>query len=391
MKKRQSKNHVAKRSYFRHAVPATVWLMSVAIVVWLFYNRTQQFQVLGIAQGPERQVSVSCPGRLTEVSVQLFDKVVKGQVIAVVNTVLDNEREESPLRAQLGRISAEIEHLGAQLVPTQNDLMVDQTDREADRMSDLRRFMVDVENARLRVLELKLQRAADQIELENLQAEVTIAQDLVDQGAVAPFELKKAKGQYDVLSKAIAENERTLAQAEVNLERAQGRLDDFSDRQTQRLSIEEHLDVIRKGISVQEHMMKEVTAKLDALAERRAVTLTAPVDGVVKQIWRGVGEVVATGEPVVTIVGAQPTEVIAYADQSQAGRLEENLSIQVVKTTEPMQMARSRVTYVGPAMEEIPARLWMNPNAPQWGRPFKIEFPPGLAVVPGEVVAVQGL
>ncbi len=390
MKKLKKKNHVSKRSYFRHAMPVMVWLTSVTIVIWLFYHRTQQFQVLGIAQSQERQVGVSCAGRLTDVSVQLFDEVTKGQVIAIVDTVLDNELDEAPLRAQLGRISAEIEHLTAQLVPTQNDLMVNQTDRETDRMSDLRRFMVDVESARLRIIELKLQGAADQIELENLEAEVTIAQELVDKGAIAPFELKKAKGQYQVLAEAISENKHMLEQAETNLQQAQQRLDDYAGHQTQRLSIESHLDVIRKGIGVQEQMMQEVLAQLEALAQRRKVKLIAPVDGVVRQIWHGVGEVVTAGEPVIIVVETKPTEVIAYADQTQAGQLKDNMNIQVIKTTIPMQVAQSRVTYVGPAIEQIPARLWRNPTVPQWGRPFKIEFPPGLAVVPGEVVGIRG-
>lgn len=390
-KKAPRKKHVSKRSYLRHALPVTVWLTTVAIVVWLFYHRTQQFQVLGYAQVRERQVAATCAARLTNLQVQLFDRVTKGQTIAVVDTVLDNEFDEEPLRAQLGRISAEMEHLGAQLVPTQNTLIADQTDRETNRITDLRRFMVDVENARLRILELKLQGAADRIELESLDAEVKISQELVNKGAVAPYELERARGQYDVLGRAIAENERMVAQAEANLGQAQQRLDDFAGREAHQLAIEGHLDVIRKGIGVQEQLMKEVLAKLAALAKRRVVELTAPADGVVSQIWHGAGEVAVAGDPIVTIIEDRTPELVAYATHGQVGRLKENMAVQIVKTSEPMQVAKARITYVGPAVELMPTQLWQNPTVPQWGRPFKVECPPGLAVIPGEVVGIQGI
>jgi hypothetical protein len=38
----------------------------------------------------------------------------------------------------------------------------------------------------------------------------------------------------------------------------------------------------------------------------------------------------------------------------------------------------------------MPQRLWRNPNIPQWGRPVLIDIPPGLSLVPGEVVGIRG-
>jgi len=39
----------------------------------------------------------------------------------------------------------------------------------------------------------------------------------------------------------------------------------------------------------------------------------------------------------------------------------------------------------------MPERLWVNPNIPEWGRPILIKIPPGLELVPGELVGVRGL
>jgi hypothetical protein len=39
----------------------------------------------------------------------------------------------------------------------------------------------------------------------------------------------------------------------------------------------------------------------------------------------------------------------------------------------------------------MPERLWRNPNLPQYGLPVLIKIPPGMELVPGELVGVRGL
>ncbi len=392
MKRKLSRsNHVAKRNVLRHLVPVAVWLTAVSVVVWLFYQRAQRFQVLGIAQVQVRQVAANCAGRLKSLPVRLFDRVTAGQVVAVVDTVLDNEYDEAALRAQVGTISAGIEHLAAQLVPTQQDLEVSQTDRETTRISDLRRFSVDVENARLRILELKVQLATDRMTLQDLASEVRITEDLASREAVAPYELAKVKGQYEALAATIADNEQLLQQAQVNLETSQQRLADYTGVQPHQPSIESALEVIRKAIGVEEGRMQELSAQLDALQQRHALELTSPVDGVVSQIWRNEGEAVTAGDPIVTIAEVKSAEVIGFVRQELAGLVHENMTVEIIKATEPMQVATSKVTYVGPVVEQMPMQLWQNPNIPQWGRPFAVNVPPDLKIIPGEVVGIRGL
>lgn len=392
MKKKLPKtNHVAKRNTLRHLLPVAVWLTAVSIVVWLFFQRAQRFQVVGIAQVQVRQVAANCAGRLTSLPVRLYDRVTTGQLVAVVDTVLDNENDEAVLRAQIGTILAEIQHLVAQLVPTQNDLEASRMDREATRISDLRRFSVDVENARLRILELKAQLAADRMTLQDLASEVKITEDLASREAVTPYEIAKAKGRYETLAATIADNERLLQQAQVNLETAQQRLTDYTSVQPQQVSVESALEVIRKAIGVEEGRMREVSAQLEALTQRHELKLTSPVDGVVSQIWRNEGEAVTAGDPIVTIAEVRSREVIGFARQELAGLVRESMTVEIVKATEPMQVATSEITYVGPVVEQMPAQLWQNPNTPQWGRPFTVSIPPDLTITPGEVVGIRGL
>ncbi len=92
---------------FLRVLPVLVWLSAVACVVGLFHHRTAQFELVGIADSEVHDVGTNIRARLISVSVQLFDKVNKGDPVAVVNTVPDDER----LDAEIARIQAEIKAL----------------------------------------------------------------------------------------------------------------------------------------------------------------------------------------------------------------------------------------------------------------------------------------
>ncbi|MFB0554566.1 MAG: HlyD family secretion protein [Phycisphaerae bacterium] len=391
----------------RHILPILVWLCTVTCVVGLFTRRSQRFEVVGIARGQVRQIAVNCPARLKTVHVQLFENVKKGQTVAVVNTVLDNEQPRVELQAQLEPILAEIEHLAAQLVPTQDDLLAEKADRENTRLSDSRRFSVDVENARVQILNLRSQIASDRIILEDLAMEAKIVRDLLEQDAVAPYELEKTQVQYNALAKKIEENEHLLEQAKSDLEQNQQRWDEYARSHPFHPSVDDALEVIRKQIGVQERLMDGLLVQLEALKSREALELKAPIDGVVipvqqranearlrrpgEKILRRPGEVVAAGESIFAIAEARPSEIIAYVGDRQLGQVEEKMLVELIKDREPPQIATSQITHVGPTMELMPERLWLNPNIPQWGRPVVIGVPEGLELVPGEMVGIRRL
>ncbi len=391
----------------RHILPILVWLCALAAVVGLFTRRSHRFEVVGIARSQVRQIAVNCPARLKTVHVQLFENVKKGQTLAVVNTVLDNEQPRVELQAQLDPILAEIEHLAAQLVTTQEDMLAEKADRENTRLSDRRRFSIDVENARVQILSLRSQIASDRIILEDLAMEAKIVRDLLEQDAVAPYELEKTQVQYNSLAKKIEENEHLLEQAKSDLEQNQQRWDEYARSHPFHPSVDDALEVIRKQIGVQEHLMDGLLVQLEALKSREALELKAPIDGIVipvqqranearlrrpgENILRRPGEVVDAGEPILVIAEAKPTEIIAYVGDRQLGQVEEKMLVELIKDREPPQIATSQITHVGPTMELMPERLWRNPNIPQWGRPVVIGVPEGLELVPGEIVGIRRL
>ena len=391
-----------------HLIPILVWLGAVVCVIGLLARRSQRFEVLGMARGQVSQIAATCTGRLKSVHVALFEQVEAGQTLAVIDAVLDNEQLlEAELNSQLAASIAEIEHLTAQLVPAQETLLAEEADREINLAAEMRRFLVDADQARLQILELKAQMASDYIVLNDLAVEVKITETLLEEGAVAPYELQKVKVQHDSLAKKMGENQRMLEQTERDLELANQRLDEFAQRQLTHPSVDGALEVIRKEIRVQEEIVQGLLKQLEALKSRQAIELKAPFDGVVipiqgqanqtllrrpgEDVMRRADEVVRAGETILAIAELKPSEVVAYVGEGQLGLVREKSPVEIVKNRPPEQRARSEVTYVGPTMELMPEQLWRNPTIPQWGRPIVIEIPDRLELIPGELVGIRTL
>ena len=382
-----------------HILPVFVWLVAVAGVAALFQRRTQRFEILGMAQGQVRQIAATCTGRLKSVPVQLFQEVREGDPVAIIDTVLDNEQ----LEAELTTASAEIQCLRAELVHTQERLLAEASNQQTNWIADKRRFSVDVENVRLRILDLKTQFETDRTMLENLElnSKIFIAQNISDQNDVTYYELQKTKVEYSALAKKIEANQHLLAQAESDLKQSRQRRDGFTRRQPQHPPVDTALEVIRKAIRVQELMVEQL------LARREPLVLKSPIDGVVIQlhgrardvvlrrpgefVFRRPGEVVLAGDSILSVAGGKPTEIIAYASREQLGLIREGMVVELVKNTRPAQIARSQVAYLAPTLERIPEWLWQTPNIPQWGHPIRIEIPPGMKLFSGEMVGIREL
>lgn len=403
-----AKKVMFKRFYLRHAAPVLVWLVAVAAVVWLFQERVQRFEAVGIARGQVRQIAASSTGRIKEISVQLFAPVKAGQPLAVVDTVTDGELvDEAKLKAELVAAGAEAEQLSAELIPTQEKLRMDAVNMQMNQKDNGRRFEMDVASARLRILDLQATIASERVTREGLGVQMKISQKLLDEEAIVPFELEKIKVQYEGVAQRVQENEGLLAQAKEVLTLAEQRREEFATHELPQQSEDAALEAIRKQIEVQEKVMKGLLEQMAAWEARRGVQLHSPIDGVVipvhgqrndallqrpgEEVMRREGEVVRAGDPILAVAEAKPSEIIVYVDEQQIGCLKKGTPVELVKTRTPPQVARSRVADIGPTIELMPQRLWRSPTIPQWGLPVVIPIPVGLELVPGEVVGVRGL
>ncbi|MBN1508330.1 MAG: HlyD family efflux transporter periplasmic adaptor subunit [Sedimentisphaerales bacterium] len=402
------KNHEHKHFRVRHAIPVMVWLAAVASIMWLFHVRARRFQVVGIARGEVRQVAASSTGRIRDIPVSLYEPVIAGQTLAVVDTILDNEQTlEVELTTQLAGVEAEIEHLAAQLIPTQELMQAEARNLQISRAGDLTRLAMDVDSYRVRVLQLKGSIAPDDITLSDLEMQRATYEKLVKDDLISPYELDRVKAQCASLAKKIQEQTQLLGQAQADLTKAEARLKQFAGQTVAEPPVDQTLEVIRKEIGVQETLMEGLLERLRALKSRRAVEIKSPIEGVVipiavrendasqqrpgEQVMRRVGEVVRAGDPILAVAQKEPTEIVAYVSEQQLSELREDMTVELIKLGPPAQIAQSQIMSISPTMELMPQRLWRNPNIPQWGRPVVIGIPTGLSLVAGEVVGIRGL
>lgn len=370
-----------------HVLPILVWLGALGGVILLFSYRAERFEVLGLAQGQVRQISSTSMGRLQNVLVQLFEPVGEGDVVAIIDTVLDHKHLDVELVAKKAVFLAEIEQLQAELNANRDQLTVEAANQQNDLAAEQRRFAIDVENAKLQTLKLKAVLEPDKIRLQELEldSKILAAKVVLQPSNTIFYEQQKLKKQRDALSKEIEENRRLLTHAENDLEQAISRRDKFALRQPPTPELKTALAPIQAAIKVKEKQIAEI------LADRVALELKSPFDGIVSEIQRKSGEAVLAGEPILTIAETKPREILAYADQDLATRLRANMKVKLIKNSDPQQVANSQITHLGPGMQLVPEQLRHDPAVLQWGRPMLIKVPPNMDLMPGEIVGIKGL
>ncbi len=388
MSRRASRNHQFRRTFTHHVVPIIVWLVAVACVVTLFVFRSQRIEVVGLARAQTHSVSTVIPGRVTGLPVALYQPVSKGQVVAVIDTLADNDAAKEQLEAQKATLDAQIKHLNAQLLPTRESIETEAATLKNTLANDYRNYALDVEKANLRILELRTQIATDEIALETLAANVRTTRELIEADAVDASELQLAQLQHDTVLAQITENKNQQEEAELQLANAQTRLEEFQKKQIQAPSVEPALNVIRMEIDVYHKQIDDIRSQLASIQKRRNLTLTAPFDGHITHIQSTLTEVVDVNQPILTITEANPSMVVAYIDNYYAEDLQENLTLQVVKLGTRIRMAECTIESIGSVVEQLPQQLWRDPTIPQWGRPFLVQVS-NLNLVAGERVGLR--
>jgi multidrug resistance efflux pump len=410
MKTISSRNYI--NSMRVHFIPIVVWLGTVVIVVALFSHRSRRYELAGVAQGQIHQIAATCTGRLESVSVELFDKVTKGQVLAVVNGVLPDEPTRFELGAQVAALQASIAQISAETKAARAEYIADVNGLKTEWAADGRSFATDASDTEERILELTTEIETDQAlsnELDVAIKRFLVGGGLNDGNDVAVFDLKLLQAQRATFQTRIEHNKRVREQLQRELKAMVARESEFKSKHEPYLgtSDEQAEEVRIRQMEALEREKDVVLAQLEALEMRAFLELKSPIDGIIipipgnsneidlrrpgENLLRRAGEVVRAGEPIFAVVETEPHEIVAYVNERQLSRVREGTAVRLIKNTEPAQMAISQVTYVSPVLERMPERLWVSPAVPQWGRAVLIGVPPGLELVSGELVGIRGL
>lgn len=380
------KLQIKQAKILTRALPFFVWFCALIIVVLMFLQKSAAVELKGVVFSHEQIINTTETGYLRSIPVTLYQEVKKGDTLAIVkeNTIAREEYIDTLLQAQRETAEAELERLKAELVAAENRLLLTDTERENETMAIERRLAVDLERARLEVLEITATLEPDRLTLKDLEVENEIVQKLVNEQAAEIYELKKVQTQYDILKEKVDRTEHLLTQAQNAYQDAQLRKDQFE--QSNPVSpyfSDRELAPTRKAILVQEKRLAEL------IKQRGIIVLTAPFDGIVNTLDYKAGQTVVRGDAIMTLVKPVPESIKTWVSQKSMSRFSINTKVEIVSLDSPQQRFVSQISHMSPSLELIPQRLWRSPTIPEWGRSILIPIHPDFTCVHNEVVGIR--
>jgi multidrug resistance efflux pump len=372
---------------FLRFLPVLVWLGAVAGVAGLFHRRIAQFEVVGIANAEVHDVGTNTRARVISVPVQLFTKVTKGDPVAVVSTVLDDERIE----AAKAVIQAEIKSTGAQRTELRKNYEAEIYNRQSEWWAELRAFTSDLVAARLRIQDVNSAIENDRAMLNKILLD---NRNFWEENAANFGTDITLFNKYKTMEASRKTLEEKIKRDTLKLANNKKELEDAKDRRERYIKYQPQPGIDpNEAQHITDLIVAALQQELNELEERqRELVLTAPCDGFVSNINTQVGEVVILPDfPVVAITEEKPSSIIAYVSENMLGHFAGRKEVEIIKGSVPKQIGRSEIINVGPRVEQLPQRLWRNQAIPQWGRAVQIEIPIDMKLLPNELVVVRVL
>ncbi len=367
-------------------LPVAVWVIAATAVGYLFVNQAQRTDLAGIAYSYEQTINSQEPGYIRYLPVSLYQAVKKGDTLAIIkeNSIAREQYNSDLLKAQQATAEAELMHLKAELKAAEEDFREQKFTQVNTMAATARQLAIDVEKARLEVLEIRSTLEPEKLELKDLEVEIEIVSYLLNQGAAEEYELKKCQSELDVLKEKIVHDEELLAAAEQSVDNALQRKDEFNQQKRFSNSLtDKQLEPIRLAIVVQEKHIEELMEQFDT------VVLTAPFDGIVNSLNFKPGQAVMGGEAIMTIIKPTSDYITAWIPQHDIDGFELNTKVQVVSCRMPRTTFDSQISHIGASIEQMPEVLWPSPSTPSWGRPVQIPVLPKFACIHNEIVGIK--
>ena len=89
------------------------------------------------------------------------------------------------------------------------------------------------------------------------------------------------------------------------------------------------------------------------------------------------------------VEAADVRNVTVFLPEPSAAETEAPEVVLLSRRTSPAEVAAAEVVGYGRGVEELPVRLWRQPQVPEFGRTLIVRPPASLGLVPGEVLAVR--
>ncbi|MCB1126483.1 MAG: HlyD family efflux transporter periplasmic adaptor subunit [Verrucomicrobiae bacterium] len=346
------------REFRVQVVPWLVYAGTLVVSAFIWANHVTPSQLVGQVVTDQAEVRSSRAGHLLGVSATPFQQVRAGEPLVELAIA-----EPRLAEARLAVVRAEVAVLRSQ----------------GDAALGLERARVDFERLRLDWLEQRVELASARVRLAYAKADADRLEKLRVEpaGVVSADEAEEAASNRDALEVEIKERESMVAQIEDSMKRFQ-----FAD--IKKSAGVDQEDPMKAALDLQESRLRLAEVEL------RPVTLTAPIDGEVSEIFRQAGENVAAGDIILTIRSTKGERIRAYVLPPIGPETKVGTRVEVLSRTTPRKAAYATVASIGGFMTVVPPLLMASSgNGETLGVPIDLTVPGELQLRPGELVDLR--
>jgi multidrug resistance efflux pump len=372
-------------------MPLLVFVAACGISAWLWNEQRGTPMAVGEAEVQWTNLSAPANGTLVHLvprDWKTFERVTKDQVVARLDA---NE-----CMAALAVIHTQIEKIRKELSATEAKTRMDLdaagrsiANAEQQTVLELRRLATDIEKLRLDLLDRQTLIETDTIELKRQTERLEAVKKLVAEGSETQYTLWDVQMKVDVITQRLTGSKNTLAFAKTQLQASLDRQEVLqkslanNPATTRPSDVDVFLAPIRAAIAVEEARKRELDLRLAYL------TIKAPFDGMIREIFCFPGQTVTLGTPIMTIVADQPRNVITYIRDYRRVEPKVGAVVDMRVRTLPVRSMTGVVAEVGPQIVRVPVEQLRDPTRPEWGLPIRISTKPEAGLHPGELVDVS--
>jgi multidrug resistance efflux pump len=339
-------------------LPRTVFGVGIIAAAWLWSSWVAPASMVAEAEIEQRDVRSAQAGVVATLKVDMLQPVHAGEVIGQI--VASNPRL---LDASLAVIRAEVGMISA--------TMAGATDKQKNAI-EFEKMQIDWMSRRVDLASLRGK-------LLQAESDFTRGAELHKTGLITDENYEQLKINRDALTTQVDEQTRLVAQMEPIVKNLAPR-----DDKDAALAPDAALAA---AIKVQEAKLKLTEEQLTP------VPLVSPIDGVVAEVLRHPGENVTAGEVVMRVHARRAERLTGFLRQPLSIDPKAGMTVEVRTRSLPRQVATTKITEVGAAMEALPVgiigamRLPTNPT-PEHALRIQMALPVGLQLRPGEHVDV---
>lgn len=331
----------------------------------------------GRIEGREVDVSAKIGGKVAQVAVEEGETVKPGQLLVLLN--------ESELRAQLQGAAARVRAAQERMERSRQQIPVLQAQLEQANLTTEQA----TQESRGRVVEAENSLAAARAQQTEAQENLRLAQVrqkrtsfLYSQGVVSAQQRDEDNAALEVAKARVNAAQQQVQSAQGRLTQAQSALGNPSIRAAAAQQIERQIAQARTDVSVAQQEVRDAHAtQAQIQANLDDLTVESPLAGNVMTRSVDPGEVIAAGEPLVTLVNLNNLYLRGFIPAGEIGKVKLGQPGLVYLDTFPNQPLEATVTRVDPKASFTPENTYFKEDrvTQVFGVELTLNNPQGLA------------